>query len=237
MADNTNQFNVVPANRISSFYMGNSMVSKSILSLDQSVEAVPRTEEGHDDCAEEILDELLDKHNTLMPHSHGKVGGVNVPHQIEPDVHSKPQIHKAHPMAEQMHRHQGHPDSHPVMLRHRKVSADPMHKEEDGLIDEWKDLYDKAAKGECTAMELARINEIRGRIDEINASRSSDAQAILGIAFKSLDRAKITLSNSSIISLADSIARVVVDGTSDDESDGPEMKLKREDDYEVKDNG
>lgn len=78
------------------------------------------------------------------------------------------------------HRHFGHPEEHPVTLRHRKASADPMHAEEDKLIDEYKDLYDKARKGECNPLEMKRIHELRGRLQEIQATRETDARRILG---------------------------------------------------------
>ena len=78
------------------------------------------------------------------------------------------------------HKHFGHPQDHPVALRHRKASADPLHKEEDKLIDQWKDLWDKAKKGECTPIELGTMKTIRGRLDEINGTRSDDARRILG---------------------------------------------------------
>jgi hypothetical protein len=78
------------------------------------------------------------------------------------------------------HRHFGHPEEHPVTLRHRKASADPMHGEEDKIIDEYKDLYDKARKGECNPPEMRRIQELRGRLQEIQATRETDARRILG---------------------------------------------------------
>ena len=78
------------------------------------------------------------------------------------------------------HRHFGHPEEHPVTLRHRKASIDPLHGEEDKIIDEYKDLYDKARRGECNSLEMRRIQEIRGRLQEIQASRETDARRILG---------------------------------------------------------
>jgi len=78
------------------------------------------------------------------------------------------------------HRHFGHPDAHPVGMRHRKISSDPSHREEDHLLDEWKDLYDKAKSGSCTPMELRRIRDIRGRLEELNATRIEDARRIIG---------------------------------------------------------
>lgn len=78
------------------------------------------------------------------------------------------------------HRHFGHPEEHPVTLRHRKASIDPMHNEEDKIIDEYKDLYDKAKKGECNPLEMKRVHQLRGRLHEIQASRESDARRILG---------------------------------------------------------
>ena len=78
------------------------------------------------------------------------------------------------------HRHFGHPDEHPVAMRHRKGSADPLHGEEDKLVDEYKDLYDKARRGECTPAELGRVRDIRGRLSEINAAREGEARRVLG---------------------------------------------------------
>lgn len=78
------------------------------------------------------------------------------------------------------HRHFGHPEEHPVTLRHRKASADPSHGEEDKIIDEYKDLYDKARKGECNPLEMKRVHELRGRLQEIQATREGDARRILG---------------------------------------------------------
>lgn len=78
------------------------------------------------------------------------------------------------------HRHFGHPEEHPVTLRHRKASVDPMHGEEDKVIDEYKDLYDKARRGECNPVEMKRVHQLRGRLQEIQASRESDARRILG---------------------------------------------------------
>lgn len=145
-----------------------------------------------------INDEEVEKHQTLMPHSHSRKNGVESIQQKQPDIHSKPQagniggapkLGKSR-LEEGMHSHFGHPDAHPIRMRHRKMSADPLHKEEDGLLDEWYDLYDKAKQGQCTAQELKRIEEIRGRIGEINSSRSTDAERILGIAMKAITGAQ-----------------------------------------------
>lgn len=132
-----------------------------------------------------VQPEEVEKHQTLMPHSHGRKNGIDVVEQQQPDVHNKPTIGKSQ-LDVGMHSHFGSPNPHPIRMRHRKASADPLHKEEDSLMDEWYDLYDKAQQGQCTAQELKRIEEIRGRIGEINSSRSSDAERILGIAMKAL---------------------------------------------------
>lgn len=127
-------------------------------------------------------DEELDKHTTLMPHRHGREG--HQPEQIQPNVGSPLDnaiLEKGYE-EEGMHRHQGHPETHPVRLRHRKTSADPLHKEEDGLVDQWKDLYDKAQQGMCTPQELQQLEQIRARVGELNASRATDAERILGLS-------------------------------------------------------
>lgn len=77
-----------------------------------------------------------------------------------------------------MHAHAGHVEPHPVALRHRKGSADPLHGEEDKLVDEYKDLYEKAGKGMCTGLELMRLREIRGQLKEIQGKRAGEAEAI-----------------------------------------------------------
>lgn len=79
-----------------------------------------------------------------------------------------------------MHRHFGHPHEHPIAMRHRKSSSDPLHGEEDKLVDEYKDLWDRAKKGECSPNEIKRIKEIQGRLSEINSTRQEDAKRILG---------------------------------------------------------
>src|SRR6476619_4109206 len=88
-----------------------------------------------------VQEEQIDNHNTLMPHSHGRKNGIDTVTQKQPSFG----MHKGE--EDGMHSHFGHPDRHPVRMRHRKVSADPLHKEEDGLIDEWFDLWDKAKAG------------------------------------------------------------------------------------------
>lgn len=127
----------------------------------------------------------VQKHATVMPHKHGRADGVNQPRQ--PDMVDKGMMQAG------MHSHPGSPQAHPIRQRHRKGSADPLHKEEDTLMDEWHDLYDKAKEGMCTAQDLARIEQIRGRIDEISSSRTGDAEKILGIAMKALRKAEGTI--------------------------------------------
>lgn len=78
------------------------------------------------------------------------------------------------------HRHFGHPQEHPVALRHRKKSADPLHGEEDSLVDEWKDIREKATRGECSPQEMSRMRQVKGRIDEIQSTREGDARRIVG---------------------------------------------------------
>lgn len=77
------------------------------------------------------------------------------------------------------HRHYGHPEDHPVGLRHRKASQDPLHKEEDGLYDQFKELRDKANRGECSPAELIGLREVQGKLASIQHERKRTAQALL----------------------------------------------------------
>lgn len=115
--------------------------------------------------------------NTLLNKSGLSIGTQS---QVEDTYTQAPVDVREDQNQSMVHRHQGHPDEHPVSLRHRKTSADPLHKEEDKIIDQFKDLWDKAKRGECNPLELAAMRTLRGRLEEINNTRLSDAQRILG---------------------------------------------------------
>lgn len=78
------------------------------------------------------------------------------------------------------HKHWGHPQEHPISLRHRKQSADPLHGEEDKLVDEYKELWEKATRGDCSSNDMIRMRDVKGRLDEIQSSRETDARRIIG---------------------------------------------------------
>lgn len=94
------------------------------------------------------------------------------------------------------HRHYGHLEDHPIALRHRKNSLDPLHGEEDKLVDEFKELFDKAKKGECNPVEMGRLQSIQGRLSEIQASRQEDARRLLAEEFEDNNPSSLKLSKS-----------------------------------------
>lgn len=76
------------------------------------------------------------------------------------------------------HRHYGHPDDHPVGLRHRKASQDPLHGQEDKLYDELKELRDGAGRGELSPMQMTRLREVQGQLQAIQHQRMQEAQQL-----------------------------------------------------------
>jgi len=78
------------------------------------------------------------------------------------------------------HRHFGHPQEHPIALRHSKESMDPLHKEEDKLVDQYKQLYRKAQQGLLSPVEEAGLLGIMGKLKEIQATRADEASNVLG---------------------------------------------------------
>ena len=79
------------------------------------------------------------------------------------------------------HRHAGHTHDHPIALRHVSSGTDAYHKEEDRLVDEYAKLYAKAQGGQLLSFqeEQAMLQAVE-KLKQIQATRESEAQAILG---------------------------------------------------------
>jgi hypothetical protein len=77
------------------------------------------------------------------------------------------------------HRHFGMAKEHPVALRHGKSGMDALHKEEDKLVDEYRDLFAKARQGVASHQDIARAQEIKRALGEMNQRRLDEARTIL----------------------------------------------------------
>lgn len=78
------------------------------------------------------------------------------------------------------HRHMGHPGEHSIALRHSKASADPLHKEEDKLVDQYKELYRLAMEGNLPPARESEMLETIAKLKEIQATRLEEAQGVVG---------------------------------------------------------
>ncbi len=86
------------------------------------------------------------------------------------------------------HRHFGHAQDHHIALRHRKTSADPLHGQEDKLVDEYRDLFEQARKGELAAAGMTRLRAVEGQLREIAATREAEAQGVAGAGPDDLEK-------------------------------------------------
>lgn len=112
-----------------------------------------------------VGNELMNKPKMRLPQQRP----TSAEDQLEQDNESGGQL---------MHAHSGHSAPHPVALRHRATSMDPLHKDEDKLVDEYKNLYEKAGQGLCTGVDLMRLREIKGQLRELQGKRQAEAQKI-----------------------------------------------------------
>lgn len=78
------------------------------------------------------------------------------------------------------HRHYGHSKEHPVHFRHRNKSADPLHKEEDKLVAEWKDIAEDMSRGNVDPQAQQRLEQINQRLKQIQDERHSEAMEVIG---------------------------------------------------------